>query len=182
MHPARRDLRVAAATILAMVAVGGLWGAYVLTRPQAVTSGGGTADQYASSPSESHAQRILVDILAGQPRGAPKAAAYVQTTYAQFAESQPGSAGSPSSHGPTDVVVIVEVEGWFPAAHSAPAGASGDATEILAPYDVTTGVGLPWTFAFNPASPDIPGAPASVSGERFALLSHYAAPTALALP
>ncbi len=160
----------------------GGWVAWVLSHPPGPTSGGGTAQQYTVDPIESQAQLMLANLIARQPRGTPVAAAYVQTTYARFVGAQADSAGLPSAAEATDIVVVLEVDGWFPGAHHALAGTSADATEILAPYDVTRGVDLPWSYAFNPASPDIPGAAASASAERFVMLRHYGTPIALALP
>jgi hypothetical protein len=176
-----RDVRVGVATVVVIAAFACAWVVYAATRPEAMTSGGGTAGQHTASQFESKARSLLAKVMATQPQGRVTAAAYVQANYADFAAAQVDMAGLPSSPATADILVIVEVDGWFPYAHSAPAGNAGNATGILAPYDVTTGVGLPWTYAFDPLSPDVPGASAG-SVERFALLRHYGMPNLLAVP
>ncbi len=148
-----RDVRVGVVTVVVIAAFACAWVVYAATRPEAVTSGGGKAGQYTASQFESEARSLLAKVMATQPQGRVTAAAYVQANYADFAAAQVDMAGLPSSPATADIMVIVEVDGWFPNAHSAPAGNAGNATGILAPLRRDNGCRAPMDLRLRPVVP-----------------------------
>ena len=112
----------------------------------------------------------------------PAAAAYLTTTYKAYAASLPDTAGIEGSPSPSDVVILVEIEGYFPASHSCGfiMGACYD-TGILVAFDQTLDKTLEVTYGDDPWSRDRPSPGPSVS-ERFALLRRFGTPVTLQLP
>ena len=105
------------------------------------------------------------------------AAAYVETTFGEYAGSLPDTNGLPKV-GAKDDILVVEVEGWFPGAHPAPPLTSGTATSLMWAYDLTAGIDIGRYDSFDPASPDQPNASAS-AGRRFSELRQFGVPTIL---
>lgn len=140
-----------------------------------------------ASPSPPPTDRVtakaqsIVDSLTS-PSYPPAAAAFVTTTYTLYAASLPDTAGIQGTPSPSDVVLLVEIEGYFPASHSCGfiIGACYD-TGIFVAFDQTLDQTLAVTYEDDPWSRDRPSAGPSVS-ERFALLRHLGTPVTLRLP
>ena len=119
--------------------------------------------------------------MKGLPKGAVKAAAYVTTTSTSYITTLPDTAGLSSLPPKTDVVIVVEIEGWWPAQHSCMLFSKCVDTGVFVAYDVTGGSTLDTTFEDDPWSPDGPSAGPSVS-ERFVILRHWGTPIPLQVP
>ena len=108
------------------------------------------------------AQHVLDELLAAQPHGTAKAAAYVQTTLGALNDSLDPQTRIPITDyvgGSSDAIVVVKVFGSCPNAHRGPVGADTDATAITVAYDLESGVALTTTFETGLEPPDLPGAP-----------------------
>lgn len=111
------------------------------------------------------------------------AAAFVTTTYAVYATSLPETAaGIQAKPSPSDVVILVEIEGYFPASHSCGfmMGTCHD-TGIFVAFDQTLGQTLAVSYEDDPWSRDRPSPGPSVS-QRFALVHRVGTPVTLQLP
>jgi len=112
----------------------------------------------------------------------PAAGAFETTTYAVYAASLPDTAGIQGTPSPSDVVILVEIEGYFPASHSCGfiMVACHD-TGISVAFDQTLDQTLGVTYEDDPWSRDRPSPGPSMS-ERFAHLRHMGTPVTLQLP
>ncbi len=179
---------VAVAALLTIVGIGALNPRNPSTGAGASTTGGaGTPVQTPTAgpsapptdPTAAKARSIVESrTTASHP---PAAAALVTTTYAAYAASRPDTAGIQGTPSPSDVVLLVEIEGYFPASHSCGfiMGACYD-TGIFVAFDQTLDQTLEVTYEDDPWSRDRPSPGPSVS-ERFALLRHFGTPVTLQL-
>jgi hypothetical protein len=105
----------------------------------------------------------------------------VTTTYAAYTASIPDTAGIQGTPSPSDVMLLVEIEGYSPASHSCRfmMVACYD-TGIFVAFDQTLDQTLAVTYEDDPWSRDRPSPEPSVS-ERFALLRHFGTPVTLQL-
>jgi hypothetical protein len=103
------------------------------------------------------------------------------TTYAAYAASLPDTAGIQGTPSPSDVIILVEIEGYFPASHSCGFMVACYDTGVFVAFDQTLDQTLDVTYEDNPWSRDRPSPEASVS-ERFALLRQFGTPVTLQLP
>lgn len=133
-----------------------------------------------TDPVTAKAQSIVDSLTT--PSYPPAAAAFVTTTYAVYAASLSDTAGIQGTPSPSDVVILVEIEGYFPASHSCGfiLGACYD-TGIFVAFDQTLDQTLGMTYEDDPWSRDRPSPGPSVS-ERFALLRRVGTPVTLQLP
>lgn len=125
---------------------------FVRERPGSVASTSVTAT--------AQAQQILDSLLSSQPAGKANSAEFVETTAAEYIAAEPtGSRASISNSDlqPGDRLILVKVVGTFPSAHSGPAGANTDATEIVVVYDERLQKEVEVAFASEP----VPGYAAS---------------------
>jgi hypothetical protein len=116
------------------------------------------------------------------PSRTPKAAAFVTTTYAAYAGSSPDTVGIEGTPSPSDVVILVEMEGLFDqpsCMFNAVAGCYD--TGIVVAFDQTIDETLEVTYYDDPWSRDRPSPAPSVS-ERFTYLRHFGTPVTLQLP
>jgi hypothetical protein len=133
----------------------------------------------ATDPIAAKAKSIVDSSTRSHP---PAAAAFVTTTYAAYAASRPDTAGIQGTPSPSDVVILVEIEGLFPAPGScAFMMAHCYVTGIFVAFDQTLDQTLEITYEDDPWSRDRPSPGPSVS-ERFALLRHFGTPVTLQLP
>ena len=141
---------------------------------------GGGPSPLTADPATAKARSIVASVTT--PSYPPAAAAFVTTTYAAYASSLPDTAGIQGAPSPSDVVILVEIEGYFPASHSCffPMGACYD-TGIFVAFDQTLDQTLGVTYEDDPWSRDRPSPGPSVS-ERFGLLRHLGTPVTLQLP
>lgn len=154
--------------------------------PPSATSWDSTAPDVASpsppptDPVTAKAQSIVDSHTS--PSYPPAAAAFVTTTYTLYAASLPDTAGVQGTPSPSDFVILVEIEGYFPASHSCGfiMGTCYD-TGIFVAFDQTLDQTLAVTYEDDPWSRDRPSPGPSVS-ERFALLRHLGTPVTLQLP
>jgi len=130
---------------------------------------------------KARAQSLVDGLLSSRP-GQPAAAAFVSTTYASYAASLPDVAGISGRPSPSDPVLVIEVEGFFPATHSCGLilTACFD-TGILVAYDLNLRETLGVTYEDDPWSRDRPSPRPSVS-ERFRELRQWGTPVTLQLP
>jgi hypothetical protein len=175
-------MRVLAALAGVGVLVAGCAGAMPTASVEGVRSSLPTASAQASLTAPPWSPKQFADqIVAGHPGGTVVAAAYVTTTYSDYAASLPDMAGLPSAPASSNDVVIVEVAGWFPGSCSFYTVRSCPFTSIIVRYDRTLGIEIERTFAFDPRSPDIPGSMASPD-ERFSdLARRFGTPNLLAI-
>jgi hypothetical protein len=132
-------------------------------------------------PTTAKAQSLVDRFLSSRP-GQAAAAAFVTTTYGSYAATLPDVAGISGTPSPSDSVLVVELEGFFPATHSCGfiMTACFD-TGIMVAYDLNLGDTLDVTYEDDPGSRDRPSPQASVS-ERFGVLRQWGTPVALQLP
>ena len=85
------------------------------------------------------AQQIADNMIAGQPGGTVDGAAYVETTIVGWAGRNTGWIDNYKTMGTarTDIVLMVEVDGYFPGAGPAWRGPGWDAIELDTDYDAT---------------------------------------------
>jgi hypothetical protein len=115
------------------------------------------------------------------PSHPPAAAAFVTTTYGVYAASLPDTAGVQGTPSPSDVVVLVEIEGYFVKPGSCPfTMVACHDTGIFVAFDQTLDQTLEVTYEDDPWSRDRPSPGPSVS-ERFALLRQWGTPMTLQL-
>jgi hypothetical protein len=138
---------------------------------------GALADLQAQAESQltATAQQLYDDHLATLA-GSPAAAAYVSTTFGIYAESLPDTSGIEGKPSPYDRVIVLEVEGYFPASHSCGfivTACFDTAVELI--YHVATDSVLHIAYLHDPASRDIPSPGPSLS-ERFSDLSLWGTP------
>lgn len=183
---------VAVAAIFTIVGVNALT---PRTLPAAVVSGSPTPTAEASpsltaeatptpvteDPVAAIAQRIADRIISQQVAGSAAAAAFVTTTYDKYVASRPDTTGISAAPAPTDVVILVVIEGLFPSRHSCYISDPCVDTGIIQAYDVSIGADLETTWVYDPWSPDLPSPQASVS-ERFEGLGVWGTVTPLRVP
>jgi hypothetical protein len=114
----------------------------------------------------------------GLPKRSVKAAAYVTTTSTDYIATLPDTAGFRSLPPGSDVVIVVEIEGWWPAQHSCAPGSRCFDTGMIVASDVTSGTTLDSATEVDPWSRDLPSPGPTVS-ERFHVLSHWGTPIPL---
>ena len=171
--PAGIGVAALAATIVVALVI-----APIVLRSAGSGPGAGVAASAAPSVSTAtFAQQLADGLVGGQRNGRAVAAAYVETTFGEYAGSLPDTNGLPKV-GAKDDILVVEVEGWFPGAHPAPPLTSGTATSLMWAYDLTAGIDIGRYDSFDPASPDQPNASAS-AGRRFSELRQFGVPTIL---
>jgi hypothetical protein len=124
---------------------------------------------------------LVAQVGAGQPRGTIAAAGYIETTFASFAASLPDRAGLPAGTSSADIVEVVEVDGWFPAAHRGPLGADTDATSIVIAYDETLLMRLDEAYVRDPSITG-PSAGPGLTLDTFRYLTRFGVPVALNVP
>jgi hypothetical protein len=162
---------VAVAAVLTIVGIDALNS----RSPAAGTGASATAD-----PITVKAQSIMARFTTDSHP--PAAAAFLTTTYAAYAASRPDTTGMEGTPLPTDVVILVEIEGYFPASHGCGFALVGcHDTGILVAFDQTLDQTLEVTYEDDPWSRDRPSPAPSVS-ERFAILRSFGTPVTLELP
>ena len=174
---------VAVAATLTVIGLGALprW-----TSPTALVSAAPSLAPNVSAGAVPDALTVLAQSMAdqlvhAQPGGRPAAAAFVATTYAQWVASQPDTAGIPAGPRPSDTLIVVSVEGFFPSTHSCYYPSPCFDTGIVHAYDVTLSLDLGISWTQDPWSRDLPSPPPSVS-ERFKDLSQWGMPILLRTP
>ena len=147
-------------------------------------AGSATNQTSAGSPSADalaisvQAQNVLDKVLGSQP-GTPAAAAFITTSWANYAAKAPAAGGIQVQPSPSDTILVVEVEGLFPSTHSCgfvTTACFDTAIEIT--YNATTGETVDIAYIDDPASPDRPSPAASVS-QRFRDLREWGVPVPL---
>ncbi len=177
-------IRTACEQALVIEAV--VWQAASAARPSTAAPTG-SPEQTILAPCETAlgptvlAKGLAEQIIASQPNGTPTAAAYVETTIRSYAASLPDQAGLPRGIASTNDVLIVEVDGWFPASHRGPPGADTTSTSIVGACDATLGSSLGWTYVFDPTAPGDHSPLPTASDHSFAQIRQFGAPVPVPL-
>jgi hypothetical protein len=125
----------------------------------------------AEVPLTAAAQRVADRLIGQLPTGSVKAAAYVTTTSRGYIATLPDTAGFKSLPPGSDVVIVVQIEGWWPAQHSCIAGSRCFDTGMIVASDATSGTTLDTAFEVDPWSRDLPSPGPSVSDGSMTLAS-----------
>jgi hypothetical protein len=129
-------------------------------------------------PLTAAAQQVADRLIGQLAKGSVKAAAYVTTTSTGYIATLPDRAGFKSLPPGNDVVIVVEIEGWWPAQHSCIPGSRCFDTGMIVASDVSSGTTLDTATEVDPWSRDFPSPGPSLS-ERFHDLRHWGTPIPL---